>query len=112
MYLLKDYPRQGTILQLLMERVKQTPDREAFFFRDPQGNTRHWTWKEVADKTFALAAALKSRGLGREDKVLILCENRPEWECFQLGALAAGASVLATEAFAPHARIEEIIKNH
>ncbi len=92
-----------SIAQLLARRVQETPDREAY--RYPVGEQwRSMTWLQSGERVKAIAAGLLSLGLGREDRVGILCNTRVEWLLADLGILAAGG---ATTTVYPSSTAEE-----
>ena len=80
-----------SIAQLLAQRVKDTPDREAY--RYPVGDAwRSMTWRQSGERVKAIAAGLLSLGLHREERVGILCNTRVEWLLCDLGILSAGGA--------------------
>jgi len=80
-----------SLAQLLARRVHDTPDREAY--RYPVGEQwRSMTWRQAGERVRAIAAGLLSLGLGREDRVAILCNTRVEWLLTDLGILSAGGA--------------------
>jgi acetyl-CoA synthetase len=67
-------------------------DRRALVELARDGRRREWTFGEVADRSARLAGRLADLGVGREDVVMTLIGNRPEWvltmiACFRLGAI-------------------------
>jgi long-chain acyl-CoA synthetase len=92
-----------SIAQLLARRVQDTPDREAF--RYPVGEDwRSMTWRQSGERIKAIAAGLLSLGLGREERVGILCNTRVEWLLADLGIMSAGG---ATTTVYPSSTAEE-----
>jgi long-chain acyl-CoA synthetase len=92
-----------SIAQLFASRVQETPDREAY--RYPVGDLwRSMTWRQTGERVKAIAAGLLSLGLGREDRVGILCNTRVEWLLCDLGILSAGG---ATTTVYPSSTAEE-----
>lgn len=53
---------------------------------------RTWTYAEAGELTHRIAHALRSRGIGRGDRVAVLSENDPTAFLCQLGALRSGAA--------------------
>jgi long-chain acyl-CoA synthetase len=95
--------KSTSIAQLLLKRVKDTPDREAY--RYPVGEQwRSMTWRQTGERVKAIAAGLMSLGLHREERVGILCNTRVEWLLADLGILAAGG---ATTTVYPSSTAEE-----
>src|SRR5436190_17012766 len=92
-----------SLAELLAHRVRDTPDREAY--RYPVGEQwRSMTWRQSGERVRAIAAGLLSLGLGREDRVGILCNTRVEWLLADLGILSAGG---ATTTVYPSSTAEE-----
>jgi long-chain acyl-CoA synthetase len=54
------------------------------------------SWAEAARQVASLAAGLKSLGLKRGDRVMLVAENRPEWCISDLGIMAAGCVTVPT----------------
>lgn len=80
-----------SIAQLFADRVRDTPDREAF--RYPVGEQwRSMTWRQTGERVKAIAAGLCSLGIVREDRVAIVSSTRLEWLLCDLGILAAGCA--------------------
>ncbi len=92
-----------SIPQAFLERCAKSPEREAY--RYPVGDEwRSLTWKLAGERVRAIAAGLLSLGLGREDRVAILCATRYEWVLMDLGVLCAGG---ATTTIYPSSTAEE-----
>jgi long-chain acyl-CoA synthetase len=54
------------------------------------------SWAEAAARVASLAAALKSIGIAKGDRVVLVSENRPEWCIADLAIMAAGAVTVPT----------------
>jgi acyl-coenzyme A synthetase/AMP-(fatty) acid ligase len=57
-----------------------------------EGTRREWSFGEVSERSARLAGTLAGRGIGRNDVVMTLIGNRPEWviamcACFRIGAV-------------------------
>src|SRR5262249_13082727 len=92
-----------SLAELLTRRVRDTPDRKAV--RYPVGDQwRSMTGRQSGERVRAIAAGLLSLGLGREDRVGILCNTRVEWLLADLGVLSAGG---ATTTVYPSSTAEE-----
>jgi long-chain acyl-CoA synthetase len=95
--------RSRSLPELFRRRVGQTPDREAY--RYPVADQwRSMTWRQAGERVRAIAGGLLSLGLGREDRVGILCSTRVEWILTDLGVLSAGG---ATTTVYPSSTAEE-----
>ena len=60
--------------RLLEERARQAPDRPALLFED-----RRYTWKELDRQVDRTARAFRELGIGPDDSVALLMDNRPEF---------------------------------
>ncbi|MEU4332911.1 AMP-dependent synthetase/ligase [Nonomuraea dietziae] len=81
----------SSIPSLLRDRIKATPDAEAY--RHPAGSG--WaslTWAEVGERVRPLALGLGGLGASAESRVSILCSTRLEWVLTDLAVLATGAA--------------------
>jgi long-chain acyl-CoA synthetase len=80
-----------SVPELFLRRLAETPDRPAYQF--PVGD--EWqtiTWRQAGDRVLAIAGGLLALGLGREQRVGILCSTRLEWILSDLGILCAGGA--------------------
>ena len=72
---------------LLSQTAWRLPDRTALVWRDAS-----WTWAELNARVDALAGALRQRGVGKGDPVLVMGRNSNQlfetmWASFKLGAV-------------------------
>jgi fatty-acyl-CoA synthase len=83
-----DVPLLGvTIGRALDLAARRWANREALV--SPSHDVR-WTWKELKERTDALAAGLLALGLERGARIGIWSLNRPEWTLTQFAAAKAG----------------------
>jgi fatty-acyl-CoA synthase len=73
--------------RLLTQTARRLPGRIALVWGD-----RRWTWAELDARVDRLAAALRARGIGKGDRVLVHSRNsnamfESQWACFKLGAV-------------------------
>ncbi len=83
--------RAPNVARMFLDRVAETPDREAF--RYPEGGG--WasrTWQEAADEVRRLAAGLVALGVESEQRVAIASTTRYEWILADLAIMCAGAA--------------------
>lgn len=80
-------PFSRTLFDLVCEQADRYPDTAAVISGD-----EHVTYRELAGRARAAAAALRSRGVRRHDRVGALISNTVEWLEIGLGAGAAGAT--------------------
>ena len=79
-----------SLTQLLQQHAEQVPDDVAMRQKH-LGIWRETTWRQYRDQTHAIAAGLIRLGIGQNDHVGIISENRQEWIVSQLGINSAGA---------------------
>ncbi|ATL82805.1 putative long chain fatty acid:CoA ligase [Streptomyces malaysiensis subsp. malaysiensis] len=81
-----------------LQRVEATPDKEAYRYPVPPASGtgpddwRPLTWRESADRVFAIAAGLIDLGIRPEERVALASATRVEWILADLGVLCAGAA--------------------
>ena len=59
-----------TPLSFLKRSELVFPNKTAVVYRD-----KRYAWKEFAERVCRLAHALKAKGIGRDDRVAMLCRN-------------------------------------
>ncbi len=79
-----------TLNDILFTIAESRRDR-AMLFQDPAGAWQPISSSEVYQRVRAVAAALRSWGIGKGDRVAILSENRWEWAIADFACLAIGA---------------------
>ncbi|HYG68904.1 MAG TPA: AMP-binding protein, partial [Anaeromyxobacteraceae bacterium] len=89
--------------ELFLDRVGQTPDREAFRYPDREG-WRSLTWTETEARVRAVSGGLRALGLAPEGVCAILASTRIEWVLADFGILCAGG---ATSTIYPSSTAEE-----
>lgn len=73
--------------RLLSETARRLPDATALVW-----GSRRWTWAETNRRVNVLVAALKNRGIGKGDPILVQARNSNQlfeslWAAFKLGAV-------------------------
>ncbi len=85
----------GTLAGLLRERIRHTPDAEAYRRFDPaSGKWVSRNWRETGEQAARWQAALKASGLNRGDRVAVMLRNCPEWVLFDQAAQGLGLVVV------------------
>ena len=79
-----------TLPKLLCERASSSPEAPAFREKS-LGIWRTLSWREVRDRVEAICLGLLSLGLGKDDKIAIVGDNRPDWIHAELAAQSLGA---------------------
>ena len=98
-----------TVGGMLAWRVEQTPDKEAFRFRDADEKWQSLTWKQTQERVHTVAAALLSLGLEREQRVAIVGSTRIEWILADFGVNVAGGATTTIYPNTQGADFEHII---
>lgn len=83
-------PEFDTLPKLLRERARQWGDRSVAMRVKDRGIWKAYTWRNYFENVRDLALGMVSLGLGRDDKVSIIGENKPEWFWAELAAQSAG----------------------
>jgi acyl-CoA synthetase (AMP-forming)/AMP-acid ligase II len=79
--------------QLLDEAALRWPDHDALVYcayRD-EGPGVRWSFRELRERSRAVARALFASGIGRGERVAVWATNVPEWLLIQFGCAYAGA---------------------
>jgi amino acid adenylation domain-containing protein len=99
------YDRDATLLSLFNEAAERFPDRTAVKF----GETT-LTYKELQQKSGALAAYLKEKYTIRHDDLVVLHTERSEWMIVAIFAvLKLGAAYVPVDPDYPESRIDYIL---
>ncbi len=88
------------------ERARETPDAPAVV-----GGAATLTYGELERRTAALAARLRERGVGPEDRVAICLERSPEMVVAVLAALRAGAAYVPLDPRSPAGRTAYLLED-
>ncbi|WP_171161671.1 long-chain fatty acid--CoA ligase [Streptomyces sp. I05A-00742] len=102
--------RPPSVATLFLERVDATPDAEAYRHPvdPPSGHgPSGWaslTWRQAADRVFAISAGLIGLGVAPEERVALSSSTRVDWILADLGILCSGA---ATTPVYPSTNAEE-----
>lgn len=82
-------PEPTTLVKLFLDRANKQADRPAVHFRH-QGEYKHFKWSQLADDVGRTALALKSLGIKKGDRVMLISPNRYEWVVADMAILVAG----------------------
>ncbi len=87
------YAPYVSVPEMLFHRVRATPDARAFAVPTPGDTGMSWIdWAETGRRATAIAAGLRSLGVGAGDRVALLSGTRLEWILTDLGINCAGAA--------------------
>jgi len=86
---------------------------DEFLIYDDGFHARHYRYREIAARARAFALRLREQGIGRDDKVILYGENRPEWivafwGCLLEGVIAVPIDYRSSREFVD--RIQGIVK--
>ncbi len=83
--------RAASVARLLLDRISQTPDREAFRFPAGSGWQRV-TWRQTGERASRQAAGLIALGVEPEQRVAVAAGTSFEWVLADLAIMCAGAA--------------------
>jgi len=63
---------------------------DEFLIHDDGFHARHYSYRDVATRARGFAAKLREQGIGRDEKIILYGENRPEWIIALWGCLLEG----------------------
>ena len=85
-------PLQAVTLHgLFLERVRRTPDKEAYrYFDVPRNEWVSLSWRQMSEQVARWQAALAREGLAKGDRVALMLRNCPQWVMFDQAAMSLG----------------------
>ena len=93
----------ANVTDLLIERVRATPDRALFSLPTASGGWEDITSKEFLDRVVALAKGLVAAGIQPGDKIGLMSRTRFEWTLLDFATWFAGAILVPVyETSSPH----------
>jgi long-chain acyl-CoA synthetase len=81
----------ANITDLLIERVKQSPDQPLFATPEPDGTWKDITSAEFLEQVTALSKGFVAAGIKPGDKIGMICRTRYEWTLIDFAVWFAGA---------------------
>ncbi|WP_033405750.1 AMP-dependent synthetase/ligase [Kiloniella laminariae] len=82
-------PKAKNLVSLFYEQAKERGELPFLWFKENKVYTSV-SWSETARRVSALAHSLKTLGLEKGERVVLVSENRPEWFIADLAIMAAG----------------------
>lgn len=98
------------LVQMFFTRAAEKGDAP-FLWRKTGGKWQPTSWAEAARQVASLAAAIQALGLRRGDRVMLVCENRPEFCITDLAIMAAGCVTVPTYTTNTERDHQHIIEN-
>ena len=87
--------QNGTLCQLLRQRVERTPEAVAYRqYDEAAGDWIPWTWQQFVDAVSRWQQALAGEGLETGDRIAIMLGNCREWAAFDMAARGLGLVVV------------------
>ncbi|MBF6468247.1 long-chain fatty acid--CoA ligase [Nocardia beijingensis] len=83
--------RASSVAQILVDRIAETADTEAFRFLE-NGRWTSVSWKQFGERVDILAAGLIALGIQAEDRVALVSSTRYEWVLADFAVMCAGAA--------------------
>ena len=105
-----DYDNTNSVLSIFDTQAHQFGDKP-YLWRKIKGKYASLSWMDVHDKVCKLSLALSSLGILVGDRVVIVSENRPEWQIADLAIMALGAITVPAYITNTTADHEYIIKH-
>jgi long-chain acyl-CoA synthetase len=90
--------------------VSGFPEKTAIRFK-AENRWEDITYGNLGDRVRAVSAFLKEEGIGKDDKVAIIMENRPEWPVVFFAAVSIGAVCVPLNPGAVPEEVENIVKD-
>lgn len=89
-------PQQaGTLHGLFLERVKRTPDAEAYrHFNTARNAWVSFTWRQMAAEVARWQAALAKENFAKGERVALMLRNCPQWVMFDQAAMSLGLVIV------------------
>ncbi|WP_456375791.1 AMP-dependent synthetase/ligase [Thiolapillus sp.] len=76
---------------LFRERVSRSPEATAYIQYDPEENQWHeYSWRQTANQVIRWQQAMRTSGLHKGDRVVIMCHNAWEWVICDQACLGLG----------------------
>jgi carnitine-CoA ligase len=98
-----------TLPDVLRAGVDRTPDRPLLVFDDLAGGVRTFSWRDVWERSLAVAGRFADAGIGPGDSVHVHLPNRPEFLFAWFGAALRRAVIVPTNVASSSAELEYIL---
>jgi long-chain acyl-CoA synthetase len=105
-----NFEKFNSVVSLFLSQSQSLRDRP-YLWKKSNDQFVSLSWKEVHQQVEAIAKGLINLGILKGDRVIILSENRPEWQIADLAIMAIGAISVPTYTTSTTSDYEHII-NH
>ena len=85
-----NFDQFNSIVSLFHHQVRLFQDKP-YLWKKIDGKYTSLSWKQVREQVDSIAKGLKNLGILKGDRVVILSENRPEWQIADLAIMSIGA---------------------
>ena len=85
-----NFDQFNSIVSLFHHQVKLFQDKP-YLWKKIDGKYTSLSWKQVREQVDSIAKGVKNLGILKGDRVVILSENRPEWQIADLAIMSIGA---------------------
>ncbi|PPR46662.1 MAG: Long-chain-fatty-acid--CoA ligase FadD15 [Alphaproteobacteria bacterium MarineAlpha5_Bin9] len=85
-----DYDKIRNVLDIFNTQVKKYGNKP-YLWEKIEGKYRSYSWNEISEKVSKFSSSLLNQGILAGDRVVIVSENRPEWQIADLAIMAIGA---------------------
>jgi fatty-acyl-CoA synthase len=99
-----------TLAGYLREVTDRYAEREALVMHHSDGSVQRWTYRELWERSMAVARSLVACGVGKDSRVGVLMTNRPEWIASFFGAAMAGGMPVALSTFSTPAELDYLLQ--
>jgi fatty-acyl-CoA synthase len=99
-----------TLPAYLREVTDRYAGREALVMHHPDGTVERWSYRELWERSMAVARSLIACGVGKDARVGVLMTNRPEWIASFFGVGMAGGVAVTLSTFSTPAELEYQLK--
>lgn len=100
-----------TIPQMLKASAEKFAHDPALQMRQEDGTYRKFDYKDFYDAVKKVGAFLIKEGIKKNDKVILVSENRPEWPIVYFGVTNIGAVIVPLDPKLEHAEIKNLVEN-
>lgn len=102
----EDYPKKKTVVEIFEEQVEKTPDKIALVYEN-----KSITYRELNDRSNAVAIKLREKGVKPCDFIAILAERSIEMIVGIYGIVKSGGAYVPINTEYPKERIDYILKD-